>query len=122
MLQDLSEKIIQAAIEVHRVLGTGLLESVYESALCYELAMQGLGYQRQVPIPVMYKGVSVRQPLFLDILVENQVIIEVKAIEKDNPYYQVQLFTHLRLMNLRSGILIIDRKSVNIQGLFIKNK
>ena len=106
MLHNLCEKIIQAATEVHRILGTGLLENVYESALCYELALQGLVYQRQVPIPVLYKGISVRQPLFLDVLVENQIVVEIKAIEKDNPYYQVQLFTHLKLLNLKSGILI----------------
>lgn len=106
MLHDLCERIIQSAIEVHRTLGAGLLENVYESALCYELASQGFGYQRQIPIPVLYKGVQVRQPLFLDILVENQIVIEIKATEKDYPYYQVQLFTHLRLLNLKSGILI----------------
>src|SRR5579872_6966132 len=116
-MQNLAEKIIEAATEVHRVLGPGLLENVYESALCYELAMQGFIYQRQIPIPVLYKGVAVRQPLFLDVLVENQIIIEIKAIEKDNPYYQVQLFTHLKLLGLKSGLLINFGKAFLKDGI-----
>lgn len=103
---DLSEKVVQAAIEVHSILGPGLLENVYELALCHELKLLGVNYQRQVSIPVVYKGVSVRQPLFLDILVENQIVVEVKAMEKDNPYYQVQLFTHMRFLNISKGLLI----------------
>jgi GxxExxY protein len=59
-----------------------------------------------VPIPVLYKGVSIRGPLFLDILVDQQLVVEIKAIEKDNPYYQIQLYTHLRLLGIKSGLLI----------------
>lgn len=103
---DLVEKIVAAATEVHRILGTGLLESVYESALFYELNILGISCQRQLPIPVVYKGVSVRQPLFLDLLVENEIVVEVKASEKDNPYFQIQLFTHLKLLNVKSGLLV----------------
>jgi len=104
--KSLSEQIIDAASEVHRSLGPGLLENVYESALCYELSLRGLSFQRQVPIPVLYKGVSVRDPLFLDVLVENQIVIEVKATDKNYPYHQIQLFTHLRLLGVKSGLLI----------------
>ncbi len=103
---DLQEKIIAAAQEVHQTLGTGLLENIYESAFCYELSLAGLSYQRQLPIPVTYKGISVRHPLFLDVLVEGEIVVEIKALEKDNPYYQVQLFTHLKFLNLKSGLLI----------------
>ncbi len=117
MSNDLCERVIEAAIEVHRTLGTGLLENLYESALCYELASQGFAYQRQIPIPVLYKGVQVRQPLFVDILVENQVVVELKATEKDFPYYQVQLFTHLKLLNLQSGILINFGKASLQEGI-----
>jgi GxxExxY protein len=103
----LSYKIIGAAIEVHRTLGgPGLLESIYESALCHELSLQGLKIQSQVPIDVCYKGVKIRDPLFLDILVEGCIIVEVKAIEKENPIHEVQLLTYLRLTGLRLGLLI----------------
>lgn len=102
----LQDKIIRAAGEVHKILGPGLLENLYESALCHELGLLGLGWQRQVPVPVLYKGVQVRQPLFVDVVVENEVVIEVKALPLDNPYYQIQLFTHLKLLKLRSGLLI----------------
>ena len=98
----LSYKIIGAAIEVHRILGgPGLLESIYESALCHELSLQGLHAQTQVPIDVNYKGVEIREPLFLDILVEDKVIVEVKATEKEHPIHQVQLLTYLRLTGFR---------------------
>jgi GxxExxY protein len=107
MEENLPDKIISAAIEVHRLLGgPGLLEGVYESALCHELFLRGVESKRQLPIPVLYKGAPVRDPFFLDILVENQVIIEVKASGKDFPYYQIQLYTHLRLSGLKLGLLI----------------
>lgn len=103
----LTYKIIGAAMEVHRTLGgPGLLESIYESALCHELLLQGLKIQSQVPIEVRYKDVKIRDPLILDILVENQIIIEVKATEKENPIHEVQLLTYLRLTGLRLGLVI----------------
>ncbi len=107
MENKLSTQIIEAAIEVHHLLGgPGLLESIYESALCHELSLRGLHTQRQLPIPVMYKNIAVRDPLFLDILVEDKVIIEVKATGKDLPFYQAQLLSHLRLANIPFGMLI----------------
>ena len=103
----LSSQIIEAAIEVHRLLGgPRLLETIYEMALCHELSLRGLQAQRQIPIPVTYKSVSVRDPLYLDILVENKVIVEIKATGKDYPIYQVQLLTHLRLSGIKFGLLI----------------
>lgn len=103
----LTYTIIGAAMEVHRALGgPGLLESIYESALCHELVLQKLKIQSQVPIEVCYKGVIVRDPLILDILVENQIIVEVKATEKENPIHEVQLLTYLRLTGLRLGLVI----------------
>ena len=103
----LSYKIIGAAIEVHRTLGgPGLLESIYESALCHELSLQGLRVKTQVPIEVNYKGVKIRDPLFLDILVDDKIIVEVKATEKENPIHQVQLLTYLRLTGIRLGLVI----------------
>ena len=107
MSETLSEKIIQAAIEVHQHLGgPGLLESIYESALSHELSVRGIQNQRQLPISVIYKNIEVREPLFLDILVNKQLIIEVKATGKDYSIYQVQLFTYLRLTGLKEGLII----------------
>ena len=106
-MADLVEQILDAASEVHRHLGgPGLLETVYELALCRELSLRHIPHQRQVPVPVVYKGAELRGPLFLDVLVDGQVVVEIKAIEKDNPYYQAQLYTHLRLLGVRSGLLI----------------
>ena len=103
----LSYKIIGAAIEVHRTLGgSELLEKIYESALCHELSLQGLRTQTQVPIEVNYKGVKIRDPHFIDILVEGKIIIEVKATEKENPIHEVQLLTYLRLTGLRLGLVV----------------
>lgn len=102
---ELSYKIIGAAIEVHRILGPGLLESVYEAALCQELILQGLNIKRQCIVEVMYKGIKVKDSLCLDILVENQVIIEVKHAV-DNALFRSQLLTYLKLSGLRLGLLI----------------
>jgi GxxExxY protein len=116
--RDLTHTIIGAAIEVHRLLGgPGLIESVYEAALCHELTLLGLQNQRQVAVPVVYKGIPVREPLFLDILVEKQVVVEVKAIGKENPYYQAQVSTYLRLTGLKTGILIDFGKSLLKDGI-----
>jgi GxxExxY protein len=107
MEKNLKEQIIESAVEVHRLLGgPGLLESIYETALCHELKLRGIRSQRQMAIPVLYKGAFVRDPLYLDILVEDQVIIEVKATERDFPFFQVQLSTYLRLTGVKSGLLI----------------
>lgn len=107
MEKKLSDQIIEAAIEVHHQLGgPGLLETIYEAALSHELLLHGIQNQRQLPIPVKYKNHTVREPLYLDILVENQVIIEVKATSKDFAFYQAQLFTHLRLTGKKFGLLI----------------
>jgi GxxExxY protein len=104
---ELSEAIIGAAIEVHRVLGgPGLLEDVYEECLCHELSLRGLQVKRQVKVPVVYKGRSVRQPLSLDIIVEDKVIVEVKATERYNAIYESQLLTYLRLTVLKLGLVM----------------
>lgn len=119
MQENIAEEIVLAAIEVHRVLGgPGLLESVYEAALYHELSLRKIASQRQVPVPVLYKGASVRQPLFLDLLVENQIVVEIKATETDNPYYYAQLLTHLRLLGIPSGLLInFGKKQLKENGI-----
>ena len=107
MENEISYKIIGAAIEVHRILGgPGLLESIYESSLCHELSLRGLKIQRQLYVPVKYKDVVVREPLCLDILVENKVIIEIKATKKESSIHQAQLLTYLRLTGMKLGLLI----------------
>lgn len=104
---EISFHIVGAAIEVHRTLGgPGLLESIYEAALCYELELRGFQIQRQKPVRVEYKGVTIRDPLFLDIIVENKVIVEVKATEKNHPLYETQLLTYLRLTGVKLGLLV----------------
>lgn len=103
----LSNRIVGAAIEVHRELGgPGLLEAVYEEALTYELKEIGLDVQRQKNLPIIYKGTELEKRFVLDLLVENKVIIEVKAIEKFNSIYASQLLTYLRLGGYRLGMLL----------------
>jgi GxxExxY protein len=118
MENEISRKIIKAAIEVHRVLGgPGLLESIYETALYHELLLQGVKCQRQLSVPVKYKEITIRDPLFLDLLVEDKVIVEVKATDQDNPIYQKQLLTYLRLSGMRLGLLLNFGKSHIKDGL-----
>ena len=103
----LSEQVLDAAIEVHRTLGgPGLLESLYEDALFYELTLRNIPALSQVPIPVTYKNCKLRDPMRLDILVDHKVIIEVKAIETVLAVHKAQVLTYLRLTNLKLGLLI----------------
>ncbi len=104
---ELSYVIIGAAIEVHRTLGgPGLLESVYEEAMVWELQSRGLRIERQVEVPVNYKGHNLATPLRVDLLVERLVIVENKSVVTYNSIFEVQTLTYLRLMNLRLGLVI----------------
>ena len=104
---ELSNIIIGAAIEVHKELGgPGLLEDIYEEALCLELADRGIQVARQVQVPVLYKGRRLKKPLVLDVLVVDKVIVEVKAVEKVIPIFNAQLLTYLRLADKKLGLLI----------------
>jgi len=102
----LSHDVIGAAIEVHRLIGPGLLESVYEVALCRELWLRGVAVERQVSVPVKYKGESLHCHVKLDLLVERTLIVEVKTVEKVIPVHRTQLLTYLRLQRLWLGLLI----------------
>jgi GxxExxY protein len=103
----LSNIIVDAAVEVHRTLGgPGLLESVYEEALCVELNQRGIKFERQKVLPVVYKGVTLTIPLRLDILIENLVIVECKASSEDNEIWQSQTLTYLRISQLKLGLVI----------------
>jgi GxxExxY protein len=105
-INEITEKIIGAAIEVHKVLGPGLLESVYEECLCRELSLRSLRFERQKPAPIEYKGVRLDCGYRLDILVEGCVVVEVKAVAAVQPVHEAQLLTHMSLADLKIGLLI----------------
>jgi GxxExxY protein len=105
-LNDLTHKIIGCAIEVHKQLGPGLLESAYEECLCYELSLNGLSYERQVPVPVVYKEIKLNTGYRIDVLVEKIVIVELKAIEALTPVHEAQILTHLKFANKKIGLLM----------------
>ena len=105
-LNGVTEQIIGAAIAVHRALGPGLLESTYETCLAYELAQRGLRVQRQLLFPLVYKGVRIDRAYRIDLLVEEQVIVELKALTQDLPVHEAQLLSYLRLSGRQVGLLI----------------
>ena len=103
---EISQIIINAAIEVHKFLGPGLLEKSYELCLLYELRLAGLKTERQKIIPIRYKGVTINAGYRIDLLVENKVIIELKAIEAIHPIHFAQLLTYLKLTECKLGLLL----------------
>ena len=103
---DIATKIIGVAIELHKKLGPGLLESAYESALAFDLKEAGLNVERQVPMPFIYKDVNLETGYKLDLIVENLVIVEIKSVEALVPVHFAQLLTYLKLSNLKLGLLI----------------
>jgi GxxExxY protein len=102
----ITEKIIGCAIEIHRNLGPGLLESAYEECMCYELTQANLKFERQVPLPVIYKGVKLDCGYRMDLVVENLVIVELKAIERILSVNEAQLLSYLKLYNKKVGLLM----------------
>ena len=104
--EDLTNLIIGAAIEVHRELGPGLLESAYAACLCRELQLRGLEFEREKPMPVAYKGLHIDCGYRLDVLVDGRVILELKAVKELRPIHEAQLLTYLRLSGVRVGLLI----------------
>lgn len=114
---EISRQILDAAITVHKTVGgPGLLESVYRDSLIQELRLRGLRVEKEVRVPVTYKGVVVGDPLRVDILVEGSVVVECKAVEKDNPIFAVQTLTYLRLMKLHLGLLINFGRETLVAG------
>ena len=105
-INKLTRELIGAAIEVHRVLGPGLLESAYEACLCRELEIRGIAYERQRALPLEYKGIRVECSYRVDILVVGTVVIEVKAVESLEPIHSAQLLTYLKLGGWHVGLLI----------------
>lgn len=103
---ELSNRVIGCALEVHRVLGPGLLESTYEQCLARELGLMGLGFQLQVMLPVEYKGVKLDCGYRIDVLVEGELVLEIKSVERLLPVHEAQLLTYLKLSGKRAGLLI----------------
>jgi GxxExxY protein len=104
--EELTQQIIGAAIEVHKNLGPGLLESAYEECLCHELNLRGLRFQQQVSLPVTYKGIKLDCGYRLDLVVEEKVILELKSVDEVTPLHQAQLLTYLRLSGKKVGLLL----------------
>jgi GxxExxY protein len=102
----IGKKIVDSAYTVHKNLGPGLLEKVYEICFCHELSKRNLSFQRQINIPVIYDNIVFEEGLRLDVMVENEVICELKAIETVNPVWEAQILSHLKLTNKRLGYLI----------------
>ena len=102
----ISQHIVDAAYQIHKTLGPGLLESVYEVVLAYELRKRGLKVERQLPVQVVYDGICFEEGYRLDLLVEGKVIVEIKSIETLTPVHKKQLLTYLRLLDKRLGLLI----------------
>ena len=113
----LSGAVIGHAIEVHRALGPGLLESAYEECLCFELKQAGIPFRRQVPLPVTYKAVRLDCGYRLDLLIEERLVIELKTVERLMPVHDAQLLSYLRLGGYRAGLLMNFNVSVLRDGL-----
>ena len=105
-INQITEKIIGCAIEVHKILGPGLLESAYEECLAFELSNAGLKNERQKPVPVVYKKIKLECGYRIDILVENTVIIEVKTVDAFNQVHEAQILTYMKFAEKRIGLLI----------------
>jgi len=105
-IEEVGRLIVDAAFKVHKALGPGLLEKVYEVCLCHELRKSGLTVERQLDIPIIYDGIKFEEGLRLDLLVENKVIIELKAVDIVNPVWEAQIISHLTLTGKQLGFLI----------------
>jgi GxxExxY protein len=102
----IAKHIVDAAFKVHKNLGPGLIEKVYEACFCHELTKQGVPYQRQIMVPIKYDGILLDEDLRLDVLVDDLVICEFKAVNELNPIWEAQLITYLKLTNKRLGFLV----------------
>lgn len=103
--KELTDKVIGCAIEVHRHLGPGLLESAYEECICRELGLRSIAFRRQVPLPIVYKGANLDCAYRMDVVVEDRVVVEIKSVEKLLPLHEAQLLTYLKLSGKQVGLL-----------------
>jgi len=113
----LTESVIGLAIEVHRALGPGLLESAYQECLCYELKTNGIAFARQVALPVVYKAVKLDCGYRMDLVVDDRLVVELKTVEKILPIHEAQLLTYLRLSEIRTGLLLNFNTAVLKNGI-----
>jgi GxxExxY protein len=118
--EELTKQILGAAIEVHRILGPGLMESAYEECLCHELNLRGLRFERQITVPVIYKGVNLDCGYKLDLLVEETVILELKCVERITSVHEAQLLTYMKLLSKPVGFIINFNVSVLRAGIVRK--
>ncbi len=116
-INDITQAIIGSAIEVHKALGPGLLESAYEECLSKELTLRNIPYERQRPLPVEYKGLKLDCGYRLDLLVASQVVVEIKAVDSLVPIHEAQLLTYLRLGGWKAGLLINFNVALLKQGI-----
>jgi len=116
-INQLTGKVIGAAIEAHKSLGPGLLESIYEECLCIELRLRKIPFERQRELPIEYKGVTLDCGYRLDIVVDERLIVELKACESLQPIHQAQLLTYLRLTGIKYGLLINFNVPVLKEGI-----
>lgn len=114
---ELTKIIIGAAIDVHRQLGPGLLESAYEACLCHELGLRQIPYERQKPLPVIYKGLSLECGYRIDVLVGEKVVLEIKSVEGLLPIHEAQMLTYMRLGGWKAGLLINFNVPLLKQGI-----
>ena len=114
---EITEAVIGAAIEVHRHLGPGLLESIYEAALAFELSERGLAVERQKPVPLAYKGLKFDEGFRIDLLVAGEVVVELKCVDAVLPIHEAQVLSYLKLAGLRTGLLLNFKSPVLKQGI-----
>ncbi len=118
VLEDLTDQVIGAAIEVHKVLGPGLMESAYEECLCHELHLRGISFERQVSLPVEYKGIKLDCGYRIDVVIENAVVLELKCVERVLPVHQAQLLTYLKIFHKPVGFIINFNVPVLARGIY----
>jgi len=116
-INQLSGNIIGAAIEVHKTLGPGLLESTYEECLCHELKLRGLSFERQKSLPIEYKGFKLDGGYRLDVIVENSIILELKSCQEIEPIHKAQLLTYLKLSNITLGLILNFNVTIMKDGI-----
>ena len=112
-----TEKVIGCAIEVHRALGPGLLESTYEQCMARELALNSIAFRLQVPVPVHYKGIDLDCSYRIDILIGDQVLVELKSVERLSPIHDAQLLTYMKLARIDTGLLINFNSTRLVDGV-----
>ena len=115
--ESIAKRVVDAAYAVHKKLGPGLLEKVYEVCFCHELSKRGVKYQRQVDIPIVYDDITFDEGLRLDVLVEELIICELKAVDETNPVWEAQILSYLRLTGKRLGFLINFNVSLIKDGI-----